>query len=105
MEGRQTTRSGEVLNGVEAQAGEKFMSFRHVLAANPEVITFAEHGLPDMLDADYRVMLTGEFATAQGLTAAGTYVDESTITRRGFSIVGGTGAQVAHLLIHGNVDE
>ena len=102
---RQTNRSGEVLHGVKAQAGERFMSFKHVLAASPEAITFAEHGLPDMVDLDYRVILTGEFATAQGLTAAGTYVDESTITRQGFSIVGGTGAEVAHLLIHGNVAE
>jgi hypothetical protein len=105
MQGRQTTRSGEALNGVVAQAGEKFMSFKHTLATSPEAITFAEKGLPDMLDTAYRVMLTGEFATAQGLTTTGTYVDESTITKTGFSIVGGTGAEVAHVLIHGNVDE
>jgi len=105
MQGRETHREGEALKGVKAQAGEKFVSFKHTLAADPEAITFAEHDLPNMKDADYRVFLTGEFATAQGLTATGTYVDESTITPEGFSIVGGTGAEVAHILVHGNVDE
>ena len=102
QQGRQTTRAGEVLNGVEAQAGEKFLSFKHTLAADPEAITFAEHDLPDMLDADYRVFLQGEMAVGLGDAA---YVDESTITKAGFSIVGGTGAEVAHIQIHGNVDE
>ena len=105
MKARQTTRSGEVLNGIAAQAGQKFLSLKVTLTTDPLVLNFAGAGLPDMADTDYRVMLSGEFATAQGTTSTGTYVDEGTIATTGFSIVGGTGAEVAHLLIHGNVAE
>lgn len=102
MQGRETTREGEALQGVKAQAGERFQSFKHILAASPEAITFAEHGLPDMQDANYRVLLQGEMAVSLG---DGVYVDETTIAATGFSIVGGTGAEVAHVFVHGLVQE
>ena len=102
MTGRKTTRPGEALMGIKSQAGEKLVSFKHTLAADPEAVTFAEHGLPDMLDADYRVWLGGEMAASLG---DGVYVDESTIAKTGFSIVGGTGAEIAHVFVHGNVAE
>jgi len=100
--GRDTTRSGEVLSGVNAQAGQKFMSFKITLTASPKVITFAGQGLPNMADNAYRVVVGGEMAVTMGDNL---YVDESTITPEGFSIVGGTGAEIAHVWIHGNVAE
>lgn len=92
-EGRQTHRSGEALSGVEAQAGQRFFSFKKTATASPLAITFAGEGLPDMDDVNYRVMVHDE-----GL---GLSVDESTIATTGFSILGGTGAEVAHIWVHG----
>jgi hypothetical protein len=101
-QGRQTSKPGEVLSGVLAQAGEKFFSFKHTFAGAADAILFATYGMPDMADADYRIMLQGEFTESQGDAIC---VDESTITPRGFSFVGGTAAEIAHIWIHGNVDE
>lgn len=97
MLARQTTRDGEVLQGVKAQAGEKFMSFRVTLTGTPLAITFAQLGLPNMQDTDYRVLIHEE--TKVGV------LDHSTLATTGFSILGGTGAEVAHVWVHGNVDE
>lgn len=97
MVARNTTKTDEVLHGVEAQVNERFFSFKKVLTASPLAITFAAEGLPDMKDPDYRVLVHDE-------TQVGS-VDESTIATTGFSILGGTGAEVAHIWIHGNVQE
>lgn len=92
-EGRQTHRDGEALSGIKAQAGQRFFSFKKVATASPLAIVFADEGLPNMADAAYRV-----FVHDEGL---GVSVDESTIAATGFSILGGTGAEVAHILVHG----
>ena len=73
MQARETHRSGEALKGVKAQAGEKFMSFKHTHAGAADAVLFATYGLPDMADVDYRI--------------------------------GGTGTEITHVLIHGNVNE
>jgi hypothetical protein len=101
MTARNTTRDDEVLHGIKAQINERFFSFKVTLTGSPLAITFAGESLPDMKDADYRVQLSGELPSL-GDTC---YVDESTISTTGFSVVGGTGAEVAHLFVHGNVDE
>lgn len=91
--GRQTNREGEALSGIVAQAGQKFFSFKKTATASPLAITFAGEGLPDMANTSYRVFVHNE-----GLNLK---VDESTIATTGFSILGGTGAEVAHILVHG----
>jgi len=102
MQARETTRSGEVLKGVKAQAGEKFMSFKHTFVGAADAVTFEQYGLPNMKDVDYRIMLQGEFTESQGDAIS---IDESSIATTGFSFVGGTAAEIAHIWIHGNVDE
>ncbi|MBT8428382.1 MAG: hypothetical protein KJN79_00575 [Gammaproteobacteria bacterium] len=96
-EGRKTNRAGEALSGIKAQAGQRFFSFKKTLTADPLAVLFADEGLPDMDDVAYRVFIHGE-------TDVGN-VDESTIATTGFSILGGTGAEVAHILVHGAVAE
>lgn len=95
MEGRKTHREGEALSGVKQQAGHRLMGFTVVCAASPQAVTFAGLGLPDMEDTDYEVVVHDE-----GL---GLSVDESTKETTGFSILGGTGAEVANVLVWGNV--
>jgi hypothetical protein len=96
---RQTKRPGEVLDGIKAQADEKWLSFEVLQsAAAPLVINFALLGLPDMKDRDYRVFTDGE-------TAARTFVDQSSKEQMGFSVLGGAIAETHHILVHGNVDE
>lgn len=97
MEARKTHREGEVLHGVKAQAGERFMSFKVTLTASPLAITFAGQGLPDMKDTAYRVAIHSEGNVGN--------LDESTLATTGFSILGGTGAEVAHVWVHGDVVE
>lgn len=101
-EGRETSRDGESMKGIKSQAAERFFSLKVTLTASPLTVTFATRGLPNMQDALYRVFLQGETAVSVG---DGVYVDESATTKTSFVIVGGTGAEVAHVLIHGNVDE
>jgi hypothetical protein len=102
MEARETHREGEVLKGVKAQAGEKFMSFKHTHAGAADAVLFDTYGLPDMADADYRIFLQGESTESQGDAIS---IDESTIAKTGFSFVGGTASEISHILVHGNVQE
>jgi hypothetical protein len=102
MEARVTTRVGEVLKGVKAQQGQKFMSFKHTFAGAADAVLFSTYGLPNMLNADYRIMLQGEFTESQGDAIN---IDESTIATTGFSFTGGTATEIAHIWIHGDVDE
>ena len=102
MTARQTTRAGEVLNGVKAQVGEKFQSFKHTHVGAGDVVTFGANGLPDMLDADYRVLLSGESTMSAGDAIS---VDESSINTAGFTFIGGTAAEITHVFVHGNVEE
>lgn len=97
MEARKTHREGEVLSGVKAQAGERFMTFEVTCAADPQPVTFEGLGLPNMKDADYRVLLHEETLTVA--------VDHSTKATSGFNIINGTGAEVAVVMVHGNVEE
>lgn len=97
MEGRKTHRDSEALSGVKAQPGDRFMSFLVTAAANPQAVVFSDLGLPDMEDTTYVVLVHDE-----GL---GLSVDESTKATTGFSILGGTGAEVANVLVIGDVAE
>jgi hypothetical protein len=102
MQARETNREGEALKGVLAQAGEKFMSFKHTHAGATDAVLFATYGLPNMKDVDYRIFLQGEMTESQGDACA---IDESSIAETGFSFIGGTAAEISHILVHGNVDE
>jgi hypothetical protein len=102
MQGRETNRSGEALKGVKAQAGEKFMSFKHTHVGAADAVLFSDYGLPNMADALYRIFLQGESTESIGDALS---IDESSIAKTGFSFVGGTAAEVSHILVHGNVDE
>lgn len=97
MEGRKTHRDAEALSGVKAQAGDRFMTFEVTLASDPEPVLFAGLGLPDMEDAEYRVLLHEETLVAA--------VDHSTKAKTGFNIINGTGAEVAVVMVHGDVAE
>lgn len=97
MEARITHREGEVLHGIKAQDGQRFFSFKVTLTASPLAITFAGQSLPNMKDTAYRVAIHSEGNVGN--------LDESTIATTGFSILGGTGAEIAHVWVHGNVEE
>ena len=102
MQARETNRSGEVLKGVKAQAGQKFMSFKHTHAGAADAVLFATHGLPNMKNVSYRIFLQGESTESQGDAIS---IDESSIATTGFSFVGGTAAEVSHILVLGDADE
>ncbi len=102
MTARETHRAGEALKGVLAQAGEKFMSFKHTHAGAADAVLFATYGLPDMKDVAYRIIPAGESTESAGDAIS---VDESSIATTGFSFVGGTATEITHVLIHGNVAE
>ena len=102
MTARETHRPGEVLKGVKAQAGQKFMSFKHTHVGAADAVLFATYGLPNMKDTDYRILPAGESTESAGDAIS---VDESSIATTGFSFVGGTASEVTHVFVHGNVDE
>lgn len=58
----------------------------------PHSITIAELGLAPMENADYLVFPHGE-------TAARVTVDESSITKEGFDLLGGADTEVVHIMI------
>lgn len=82
---------GATKPGVSIQTLKKTQS-----GAAPLVVDLEAEGLETMADANY-VVLTG------GETAARTTVDESTITKTGFNVLGGANAEVHHLVIIGRV--
>lgn len=102
MTARETSREGEVLKGVKAQAGQKFFSFEHIFAGATDAVLFATYGMPNMKDTDYRIFLEGEFTESQGNVIS---IDYSSKAATGFSFIGGTAAEIAHIMVHGNVDE
>ena len=102
MQQRETHREGEVLKGVKAQSGEKFMSFIHTHVGAADAVLFATYGLPDMKDTDYRILMTGESTQSAGNIIA---IDHSSKATTGFSFIGGTAAEFSNVLVHGNVDE
>jgi hypothetical protein len=102
MQGRETSRDGEALSGVKAQAGQKFMSFKHTHVGAADAVLFSAYGLPDMKDTNYRIFHQGESTESAGDAIS---IDESSIAKTGFSFVGGTAAEITHVLVHGNVDE
>lgn len=63
--------------------------------AAPFSVVLADHGLNDMADSDYCVLLGGEDADVA--------VDESTITPQGFDILGGDAADVIHVVLVGRI--
>lgn len=102
MAPRNTTKGGEVLHGVKAQADERFMSFKHTHVGSEDAVLFASYGLPDMKDTDYRIFLQGESTHSQGDAIS---IDESSLEPTGFDFIGGTGSEISHILVHGNVQE
>jgi hypothetical protein len=102
MSARETSRKGEVLKGVKAQADEKFMSFKHTHAGATDAVLFNTYGLPDMADVDYRIFLQSESTESQGDAIS---IDESSLALTGFSFIGGTATEISHILVHGNVNE
>lgn len=97
MSTRDTHRQGEEI----AKAPSAMVDWEHqsallTLSGTPEVVTFAGLGLEDMEDDQYVVHLSGEFASAA-------YVDESTKTAAGFSIVDGAASEVANITVHGKI--
>ncbi len=99
---RNTHREGEqVVRNIPSQSSQGIQSVKETLTGGTtHSFTFAAAGLKDMKDADYQVILAGETA---GLIT----VDESTIAATGFDILGGDagGAEIAHILVHGNLAE
>jgi hypothetical protein len=96
---RQTSRTGELLQkAIRKQPEARTFGFKVTLTASPLAVTFAAYDRPSMADVDYAITLGGE------LDLSAVAVDESTISKNGFSILGGTGAEVCHVMIHGNVD-
>jgi hypothetical protein len=75
---------------------EELQSAKVTLSGATHAFTFLGAGLENMKDRLYRVVLTGE-------TVAATRVDESTITEAGFDIIGGAAAEVAHIMVHGQI--
>lgn len=64
--------------------------------AAPLVVTFASLDLPNMADADYVVITSGE-------TASVTTVDESTKTVSGFNVLGGLNTEIHNIVVIGRV--
>lgn len=96
MTTRDTHRQGEEISKAPSpMVDEEFQSFTVVATASPLAITFGALGLKDMADNAYRVVVGSE---GNALSC-----DESTKAESGFSILGGTGAQVANVLVHGKI--
>lgn len=55
---------------------------------------------PNMADADYEVIMSGEFASSQGDVV---YVDHSTLATTGFTVIGLGSAEVAHCIVVGRI--
>lgn len=62
-----------------------------------QAITFAAQDCPDMADTDYTVIADGE--TTNRVT-----VDEDTKTTAGFTLLGGTAAEIVHVHCIGRLD-
>ena len=102
MEARETSRSGEVLKGVKAQAGQKFMSFTHTHVGSADAVLFASYGLPNMKNTTYQIFMESESTGSIGDALS---IDYSSKAETGFSFVGGTASEVSHILVIGEVDE
>ena len=64
--------------------------------APPFSLVLADHGLADMADTEYAVLVNGE-------TVAATHVDQSTIATTGFDVLGGADTEVLHVVIVGRL--
>lgn len=92
---RDTHRQGEEISKAPAaMVDQELQSAKVTLAGASVAVTFLAMGLEPMEDDQYRVSIAGEFV---GVTIA----DESTLTKDGFTIIGGAAAEVAHVFIHG----
>jgi len=92
---RMTHRAGEPVC-LAGRGGEGIQSFKVTSVGTPDHVLFSALGLPDMADADYRVITAGE-------TVLVTHVDESTIATTGFDILHGGAAEIIHVLVHGRI--
>lgn len=79
-----------------AKGGVSVQTKKVTLTGSPHTIVFATLGMSDMADTTYVVTLGGE-------TVARLTPDESTITTRGFDILGGAAAEVAHIVVTGRL--
>lgn len=79
-----------------AAAGVGMQALKVTLSGATHSVVFEDEGRVNMEDADYVVLLQGE--TTSRLT-----VDESTITKTGFDILGGLAAEVGHVLVVGRL--
>lgn len=95
MTTRQTHRASELVTNA-GQGGLSLISFKIVSGGTPDHVVFKDLGLPDMADANYRVMVGGE-------TVAVAHVDESTISTTGFDILHGASLEVIHVFVHGRM--
>jgi len=66
------------------------------VGASPFTVLFASHGLMDMANSAYTVMVGGE-------TAARAYVDQSTISPTKFDVIGGADTEVLHITVVGRM--
>lgn len=66
--------------------------------AAPFSVVLADHGLNDMADTGYVVIVQGE-------TAARVTVDQSTIALTGFDVLGGADTEVLHVMIVGRMKD
>lgn len=91
---RVTHRASERIDA-DTIAGKQLYTFKKTLSGSaPHTVTLADHGVPDMLDANYTIHVSGEFAAA-------TSVDESTITSKLFNLIGGANGEIAHITVIG----
>ena len=80
-----------------AAAGKRGVSVDGFLVTSggtPDAVLFSDHGLPEMANAEYVVMVNGE-------TAGQVNVDESTKATTGFSILGGVSGEVLNVTVIG----
>ena len=92
---RQTHRASELVTHAGV-GGQSLTSFKLTSGGTPDHVIFKDLGLPDMADANYRVMCGGE-------CVADPHVDESTITAQGFDILHGAASEIIHVWVHGKV--
>lgn len=98
MSNRQTHRPNELITHAQV-GGQSLFSFKATLSgAAPHAIAFKDYVQNDMADTDYRVTVGGEFASGA------CNVDESTITKTGFSLLGGADTEIAHVWVHGKIE-
>jgi len=89
-------KNSEVSKAPNAMVEYEWQSAKVTLTGASVALTFKGMGLEDFADDQWIGHLSGEFASTA-------YIDESTITATGFTIVDGANTEVAHLSFHGKL--